>query len=194
MTRRYRAAFVGTALLIAGLMLVGCVGAAAPPASGVPSTSDSPGPEDSSMPTPLPTPSLGPSLPAAGEVPICDGVVRPWGECTSSTRFVWLHDEGPIRYAMGTVDLDQYGDPLAYHVVSGDVFSVISARFGDGAGATLWSLNCYRRSDTTVFIGDVINLSPYTVETVGSENGRTTSMSAATAEGCLAQSALPPQD
>jgi len=105
-----------------------------------------------------------------------------------------VHDDGPIPHAMGTVDLDRYGDPMAYHVVADDVFFVISARFGDSGGSRFVSLNCYRRQDTDVFIGDVINLSPYTVKTVGSENGSTEPATEASGDGCLSQTGLPPQD
>ena len=177
-----RAVSLGVALLVAAVSLTGCIGSGVPaadpdarPPSGPPATN----------PAAVPTPS---------ESAACSGVVQPWGECTN-WRLVWVtSDSGPVPHAMGTVDRDEYGDPMAYHVVADDVYMVIAERLGDSSDSWLSALNCFRRKDRQVFVGDVLNLSPYTIETIGSENGSTTPRDQARGESCLAQPNVPPQE
>jgi LysM domain len=110
---------------------------------------------------------------------------------STPVRMVWEVDSGPRQYAMGTSTLDAFGDPQSYIVAPGDHWYNIAERFG-GDGI-LWQLNCARRRDTTLYIGDVLNLSPYTIGTVGDEHGSTSPASPATAVNCLQQTGLPPQ-
>ncbi|MEO7722148.1 MAG: hypothetical protein ABIS08_09560 [Pseudolysinimonas sp.] len=99
-------------------------------------------------------------------------------------------DLGTRDGARGTVTLDGAGVPRSYLVAHGDTFTAVTDRFG---GANLWGLNCYRRSDTTLYAGDTLNLDKYTVATVGTENGSVASPKSTTATNCLTQSAVPPE-
>lgn len=82
------------------------------------------------------------------------------------------------------------GKPAVYVAVSGDSLTGLETRFG----AVWWQLNCYRRSDPgDIWVGDVINLDPYTVKTVGTEEGKYMPPNAASQASCLAQTAMPPQ-
>lgn len=98
-------------------------------------------------------------------------------------------DLGTRDGARGTVTLDGAGVPRSYLVAQGDTFTEVTDRFG---GANLWGLNCYRRSDTTLYAGDILNLDKYTVATVGTENGSVASPKSPTATSCLTQSSAPP--
>jgi hypothetical protein len=84
--------------------------------------------------------------------------------------------------ADGTVTTDSSGIPVAYTVASGDITSFIVERFGfwvdaDGNGmAYLWAINHVRRNlepgQNELDVGDVLNLSPYTITSVGSIGGQ----------------------
>lgn len=99
-------------------------------------------------------------------------------------------DLGSRPGARGTVTVDGAGVPRAYLVAAGDSPNAVAERFG---GANIWGLNCYRRTDLHLYIGDTLNLDYYTVKTVGSENGSTVSHNAQSAAACLTQSAVPPE-
>jgi len=95
-------------------------------------------------------------------------------------------DNGPERYAMGTVTTDGDGVPVAYKVARGDIIDYIAERFGFWVGLNepgfdyLNTINQVRRGTVVggsdenfaLYAGDTLNLSPYTVTTVGDENGR----------------------
>ena len=104
-------------------------------------------------------------------------------------------DLGPGPHAMGTVQFDASGAPARYVVASDDEYSHIARRFGlfgiatptaepaDGYNADtgyLTVLNQVRRSSTpwVLYAGDMLNLSAYTVTSVGSINGVVTSLPA----------------
>lgn len=104
-------------------------------------------------------------------------------------------DSGPIPHAMGVVQLDADGHPARYIVAADDEHSHIARRFGFYALATqsgspaeglntytgyLTLINSVRRGESpwTLYVGDTVNLSAYTVTSVGSVNGRTTSLPA----------------
>jgi LysM repeat protein len=79
-------------------------------------------------------------------------------------------DGGPIAYAEGTTQVNGDGIPISYTVGEGDVFEFVAKRFDLGT-AYLWSINAVRRDGKGLYIGDVINLDPTTVTSVGNENG-----------------------
>lgn len=68
-----------------------------------------------------------------------------------------LVDMGPQEFAMGEIELDEYGRPLAYTVASGDVLSAIGHRFCLYGGASLATLNNYA-SGEQIQPGDVLIL------------------------------------
>ncbi|WP_156760002.1 hypothetical protein [Microbacterium karelineae] len=99
----------------------------------------------------------------------------------------YLVDSGPRAGAQGETETDADGNPVAYHAVEGDSYASIAARFcttmfGGGDGTRhLDILNMVRRNTmfsaggekvSTVYAGDTINLSPWTIATVGDENGQ----------------------
>jgi LysM repeat protein len=81
-------------------------------------------------------------------------------------------DQGPDEFASGEVTLDDSGRPVAYTVAAGDTWSAVADRFclhPDYINA----LNQVRRNRAfELYVGDTLNLSPYTVTSVGSENGQ----------------------
>lgn len=88
-------------------------------------------------------------------------------------------DNGPENYATGTVTLDSAGHPAAYVVASGDVIDYIAERFGffapSGEGfAYLNTINQVRRGGYpwALYAGDTLNLSAYTIRTVGDTDGK----------------------
>jgi len=92
-------------------------------------------------------------------------------------------DNGPEPYAEGTVTRDAAGVPIAYLTASGDIMDYIAERFGffdpdlpgqynSGLGY-INTINEVRRGGYpwTLYAGDVLNLSPYRITAVGSQNG-----------------------
>lgn len=132
-------------------------------------------------------PPVGSGSAAAGLPPSCDDLpgsvpcLLPWGPDA-------LVDHGPTTFAHGETILDVRGVPVAYLVAHGDAPLSVAERFGLDLGWLL-SLNCARRSSIALYDGDVLNLSMYTVTTVGSQNGGTHG----SRPDCLSQGALPPQ-
>lgn len=97
-------------------------------------------------------------------------------------------DTGTRAGTTGVAILDGAGFVRAYTVASGDNASSITERFDN---LNLWSLNCARRADLTLYAGDTLNLDKYSVATVGDENGSTSPFSASVKKDCLAQTAVP---
>lgn len=125
---------------------------------------------------PLPDPSLTTTIP-----PITPAHVRAAVGADKVDKFqVEVPvDNGAENYATGTVTMDSSGRPAAYVVASGDVIDFIAHRFGffsdSGQGFEyLNAINQVRRGGYpwTIYAGDTINLSAYTVLTVGSVNGK----------------------
>jgi hypothetical protein len=80
-------------------------------------------------------------------------------------------DLGARANASGEAMLDDEGRPVAYVVAPDDLWADVADRFclhPDYINA----LNQVRRNGAfELYVGDTLNLSPYTVTTVGSENG-----------------------
>jgi len=88
-------------------------------------------------------------------------------------------DNGAANYAQGTVTLDASGHPAAYVVAPGDVIDYVARRFGffTPTGAPfdyLNTINQVRRGGYpwSLYAGDTLNLSAYTITSVGTINGR----------------------
>ncbi|HLS24313.1 MAG TPA: hypothetical protein VK063_00390 [Beutenbergiaceae bacterium] len=91
-----------------------------------------------------------------------------------------LRDVGPIARATGEAIYDDDGQPVAYVAAPGDTMRAIAARFCIDHYPYLEWINAIRRGDRTsimdtasmtLYAGDTINLNPYTIATVGDENG-----------------------
>lgn len=81
-------------------------------------------------------------------------------------------DQGPREHATGEAVADDAGRPVAYVVAPDDVWTVVAERFCLHVDY-INALNQVRRNPAfTLHSGDTLNLSPYTVTSVGSENGR----------------------
>lgn len=80
-------------------------------------------------------------------------------------------DQGPRAHASGTAETDAAGRAVAYVVAPDDVWTIVAERFCLHVDY-LNALNQIRRNSAAdLYVGDVLNLSPYTVTSVGSENG-----------------------
>ncbi|TPW73058.1 hypothetical protein FJ658_07365 [Schumannella sp. 10F1B-5-1] len=82
-------------------------------------------------------------------------------------------DAGSREYATGAVTLDSAGRPASYTVASGDLVDYIAERFGFPDFGYLNTLNRVRRGGYPwpIYPGDTLNLSAYTVTTVGDIQG-----------------------
>lgn len=92
-----------------------------------------------------------------------------------------LRDVGPIDHATGEVTTDDDGQPVAYVAAEGDTMYAIAQRFCIDYPGYLGQLNGIRRGDggaqlfslqPDLWAGDTINLDPYTIATVGDQNGQ----------------------
>ncbi|WP_168627665.1 hypothetical protein [Cryobacterium sp. BB307] len=81
-----------------------------------------------------------------------------------------LRDTGPRPYATGDVKTDEAGKPASYTVAAGDTMISVAERFCI-YHHYLYMMNAVRRGSHELFVGDTLNLNPYTVETVGDING-----------------------
>lgn len=81
-----------------------------------------------------------------------------------------LHDRGPREGANGTATLDETGQPVAYVVAAGDTFEGVEVRFCT-PGFYLEFVNSIRRGTLDLYTGDTVNLSAYTITSVGDVNG-----------------------
>lgn len=127
---------------------------------------------DKPLPSPSPTASMIPLTPAYSRATVGSDKV---GQFQVEIPV----DNGTENYATGTVTLDSSGHPASYVVASGDVMDYIAHRFGffspTGQGIDyLNAINQVRRGGYpwTIYAGDTLNLSAYTVMTVGSVNGK----------------------
>lgn len=85
-----------------------------------------------------------------------------------------VRDRGSREGASGTVTTASDGTPASYLVAAGDISERIADRFCVSADY-LDALNSVRRDGVTIdslYGGDTLNLSPYTVLSVGDQNGR----------------------
>jgi len=81
-----------------------------------------------------------------------------------------LVDGGPRDGASGVAAYDEDGQPVAYAVAPGDNFESVELRFCT-PGFYLEFVNSVRRGSLALFGGDTLNLSPYTITSVGDVNG-----------------------
>jgi LysM repeat protein len=98
------------------------------------------------------TPSSPPSSGVIGGVPVIPAI-----------------DGGSRATATGAT-LALEGQLVRYVVESGDTFEGIAARFGLDE-IYLLTINSIRRQDMELFVGDEINLSPYYITSIGTQNG-----------------------
>lgn len=91
-------------------------------------------------------------------------------------------DLGPVDGATGDVVLNAAGEPAAYIVAEGDTTYAIAERFCFGTAGYLEGINSIRRNGAwalmsdedgqfVIFPGDTLNLDPYTIASVGDEQG-----------------------
>ncbi|MDN3309315.1 LysM domain-containing protein [Microbacterium oryzae] len=91
-------------------------------------------------------------------------------------------DLGPVDGGTGDVILNAEGEPAAYVVAEGDTTYAIAERFCFGTAAYLEEINSIRRNGAwapmsdedgtfVIFPGDTLNLDPYTIASVGDEQG-----------------------
>lgn len=173
-------ASAGAALLLLA-SLSGCVAPQESPGSAARSTPASPEPvpeqaapkatsgaeaQASSDPTPSVDSTCGPVElyePWSSE--------RPSVSSLGGSRLRIPSDRGAREHANGEVVSDGAGRPVAYVVAPDDVWTVVAERLCLHVDY-INSLNQVRRnSAATLYAGDTLNLSPYTVTSVGSENG-----------------------
>lgn len=119
------------------------------------------------------------SAPVSPAVPACSPVelYEPWSPATpivatlGGSRMRIPVDRGPVEHASGDAVLDDAGRPVAYLVAPDDVWTVVAERFCLHVDY-INALNQVRRNRaSTLFAGDTLNLDPYAVTSVGSENG-----------------------
>ena len=88
-----------------------------------------------------------------------------------TNAFGTVVDGGPRHGARGSTTTNPEGDLASYTVVADDSFEGIRDRFALD-DYVLIDLNSVRRDNPfAVYVGDVINLDPTTITTVGSQNG-----------------------
>ncbi|WP_226531971.1 hypothetical protein [Microbacterium paraoxydans] len=104
------------------------------------------------------------------------------GEPLNVELYSALHDYGARDGANGTVEYADDGTLAAYEVASGDYVDAILERLCVGF-YSLQALNAVRRGSvhsvdptsqaylTGLYVGDTLNLSPYTITSVGDVNG-----------------------
>ena len=79
-------------------------------------------------------------------------------------------DLGPRPYANGTAEYDANSVPVAYTVSSHDTIESIGARFCLSP-QYLFLMNLVRRDDSSLYVGDVLNLDAHSILSVGDQNG-----------------------
>lgn len=176
---------------VAALSLSGCATNAEPEATAetptpVVTETATPDPVASPEPTEEPEPVEEPENPeyaTCSDMPVPTPVDSVDAEQIDGIAPQYLVDSGPRSGAQGETVTDADGNPVAYHAVDGDTMPGIAGRFcatmyGGGDG-TRWLgvLNIIRRSagisgGGDVYAGDTINLSPWTIASVGDENGQ----------------------
>lgn len=175
--------------LLAGTttLLSGCVA----PATGTieSSSASTSAPSAASTQKPADAPTIEPtpdSLPTAEPTPTCmradgGGIILPSG-LLNVDLYSRMHDFGAREGATGTAQYADDGSLTSYEVASGDYNDAILDRFCVGF-YYLDALNSVRRGGASsvhptrqvyppdLHVGDTLNLSPYTITTVGDVNG-----------------------
>lgn len=114
-----------------------------------------------------------PSTPGCGPVQLYE----PWSSEKPSLsslggqRLRIPSDQGPRAHASGTAETDEAGRAVAYVVAPDDVWTIVAERFCLHVDYVNALNHIRRNSAAELYVGDVLNLSPYTVTSVGSENG-----------------------
>nr|WP_201470908.1 hypothetical protein [Microbacterium hydrocarbonoxydans] len=168
-------------------LLSGCVASV----SGAPASPSATTSATSTASTPQPTdsatidPAAGPT-PTAEPTPSCmradgGGIILPSG-LLNVDMYSRMHDYGAREGATGAAQYADDGSLASYEVASGDYEDAILDRFCVGV-YYLDALNAVRRGGATsvdptravyppdLHVGDELNLSPYTITTVGDVNG-----------------------
>jgi len=127
---------------------------------------------DKALPSPTTDPVAAPTPSAPARATVTQEMVGPY-------QVEIPIDNGPANYAQGTVTLDASGHPASYVVASGDIIDYIAQRFGffSPTGAAfdyLNTINQVRRGGYPwpLYAGDTLNLSAFTITSVGTINGR----------------------
>ncbi|GAA3663430.1 hypothetical protein [Microbacterium marinilacus] len=183
------------ALTAAAALVLTLAGCTAPVPVETPATVETPM-VDPSVQSPSPSPTASAtqaadehaspeSTPSDGAVSYanCDGAPLPVPaesdeELAAGTVFglrpFMLRDSGPRAGAQGEVTVDENGDPTSYLVVEGDDIQSVAQRFCLPAIEFdyLNLINAVRRERLgPLYPGDTLNLSPYTITTVGDQDG-----------------------
>lgn len=143
----------------------------------VPAPSPSSVSPDAVEPSDLPEPS-DTSKPSTIADPCNSTTSRPAnGALLDVGHFAAMTDLGARNGATGEVTYADDGSLASYVVASGDSFGAVAQRVCAGYHG-LEALNAVRRNglyadfgDSVLYEGDVLNLSPYTITSVGSQNG-----------------------
>ncbi|MBO0985053.1 hypothetical protein [Rathayibacter sp. SD072] len=173
-------ASIGAALLLL-VSLSGCVTPRESPdaAAGTTPTSAEPVPEQPAPAATVEADVLASARPTPSAASTCAPIelYEPWSSERPSVsslggqRLRIPSDQGPREHANGDVVADEAGRPVAYVVAPDDVWTVVAERFCLHVDY-INALNQVRRNSAfTLYAGDTLNLSPYTVTSVGSENG-----------------------
>lgn len=128
-----------------------------------------------------PTPSAAASTAVECKRPGGDGTISS-GELLDVGLYAGMVDMGPQEGANGTVNYAPDGTLASYVVAADDFTEAIIRRLCVGS-YSLAALNAVRRGSvlsdeptnqaylTPLYVGDTLNLSPYTITTVGDVNG-----------------------
>jgi hypothetical protein len=142
-------------------------------------------------PSPTGTATGGPSdqTPLPTSVPC---VITSTQSCDPIADEMIVVDLGPLPFANGEVVLNEAGEPAYYVVADGDVWgSILDRLFPNDGGFS--KMNCHRIAGFDFWAGDIINLDPATITTVGTYHGGSEGMNQLTRDSCLQQSGIPPQ-
>ncbi|MGN6239597.1 MAG: hypothetical protein ACTHNI_07610 [Cellulosimicrobium cellulans] len=182
MLRRTGAAAAALVAMLTGAALTGCTAPAPDDVAEAPvSTQPSVGSTPSAAPTPDTTPSAAPAPATTPECGPTSGDVLN-GMPLDVGMYENMVDLGPREGANGTVSYAADGTLASYVVAAGDHRDAIVERLCLGPYA-YEALNAVRRGSvhsvdpkneaylTPLFEGDALNLSPYTITSVGDVNG-----------------------
>ncbi|PPH18364.1 MULTISPECIES: hypothetical protein [unclassified Rathayibacter] len=164
--------------LSAVVLLAGCTAEAtspaAAPAEPTASTASTAPPAAGAESTPRPVPSVS-TTPAPVEDVSGECVVQALDEGTlDGVDLERVRDRGTRVGATGTASTASDGAPASYLVAAGDISERIADRFCISSDY-LSALNSVRRDGVDIdslYGGDILNLRPTTVLSVGDQNGR----------------------
>lgn len=169
--------------LLAALSVAALTGCTAPPPEAVGAPSAEPAAEAAETPAATqPTPSAEPAAASSEcKLPHGDGLIEN-DKPLNLEPYANMADLGPREGANGTTTLAADGTLASYVVAADDYTDAILDRFCVGY-YSFSALNAVRRGSvhsidpsyqahhTQLYVGDTLNLSPYTITTVGDVNG-----------------------